>query len=87
MAQINVRVDDVTKKNVEAVCSALGLSMSTAIIMYLKQISREKRLPLTLSVDPFYSEENMAELRRRISKLESGKAPLVLHDIVEAYNE
>ena len=59
MAQINLRVDDDVKKNAEQVCAELGISMAAAITIYLKKLGREKRIPFEVSVDPFYSPENM----------------------------
>ena len=34
-------------------------------------MTREKRLPFEVSVDPFYSDENMARLRKSIAQMES----------------
>ena len=45
--------------------------MTTAITMLAKKMTREKRLPFEVSVDPFYSEENMARLRKSIAQMES----------------
>lgn len=66
MAQttISVRMDDTLKRDFDSVCSDLGLSMTTAITMLAKKMTREKRLPFEVSIDPFYSEENMARLRQ-----------------------
>lgn len=58
MAQINVRIDDEVKRNAERVCSEIGISMATAINIYLKKLGREHRIPFEVSVDPFYSEKN-----------------------------
>lgn len=73
MAQttVSVRMDDALKKDFDAVCSDLGLSMTTAITMLAKKMTREKRLPFEVSVDPFYSDENMARLRRSIAQMEA----------------
>lgn len=73
MAQttVSVRMDETLKKDFDAVCNDLGLSMSTAITMLAKKMTREKRVPFDISVDPFYSEENMARLRRSIAQMES----------------
>lgn len=72
MAQttVSVRMDDALKKDFDAVCNDLGLSMTTAITMLAKKMTREKRLPFEVSVDPFYSDENMARLRRSIAQME-----------------
>ena len=73
MAQttLSVRMDDSLKSDFDKVCNELGLSMTTAITMLAKQMTREKRLPFEVSVDPFYSEENLARLRRSIAQMES----------------
>ena len=57
MAQISLRIDDEVKKSAEQVCAEIGISMATAINIYLKKLGREKRIPFDVSVDPFYSEE------------------------------
>ena len=44
-------------------------------------MTREKRIPFDVSVDPFYSESNMAHLRRGVEALNAGKG--VEHDIIE----
>ena len=73
MAQttLSVRMDDSLKSDFDKVCNELGLSMTTAITMLAKKMTREKRLPFEVSVDPCYSEENLARLRRSIAQMES----------------
>ena len=73
MAQttLSVRMDDSLKSDFDKVCNELGLSMTTAITMLAKKMTREKRLPFEVSVDPFYSEENLARLRRSIAQMKS----------------
>ena len=73
MAQttLSVRMDDSLKSDFDKVCNELGLSMTTAITMLAKKMTREKRLPFEVSVDPFYSEKNLARLRRSIAQMES----------------
>lgn len=73
MAQttVSVRMDHTLKKDFDNVCNDLGLSMTTAITMLAKKMTREKRLPFEVSVDPFYSDENMARLRKPITQMES----------------
>lgn len=73
MAQttVSVRMDGALKRDFDEVCNELGLSMTTAITMLAKKMTREKRLPFEVSVDPFYSDENMARLRKSIAQMES----------------
>ena len=73
MAQttVSVRMDDTLKRDFDTVCNDLGLSMTTAITMLAKKMTREKRLPFDVSIDPFFSDENMARLRRSIAQMEA----------------
>lgn len=70
MAQISIRIDDEIKKSAEQVCEDIGMSMSTAITIYLKKLGRERRIPFELSADPFYSDENMVRLRKSVTQME-----------------
>lgn len=83
MAQISLRVDDKTKREAEKTLNEIGLSMSTAINIFLKTVARENRIPFELSADPFYSAENMAEIERRIDNIRSGKSTLKEHELIE----
>lgn len=53
--------------------------------IFLKKVARERRIPFELSADPFYSESNMAHLRRGIFALNAGKG--VEHEPIEAEDE
>lgn len=81
MAQttVSVRMDDTLKREFDKVCSDLGLSMTTAITMLAKKMTREKRIPFEISVDPFYSDENMARLRKSIAQME--KSGGTVHEV------
>lgn len=85
MAQtmVNFRMDAELKKNMEETCKDLGLSMTTAFTIFAKKMTREKRIPFEVSVDPFYSESNMSYLKKIVEDIESGKAVLVEHDLIE----
>lgn len=68
---VNVRMDEELKKDFDGVCNELGITMSTAVIMLAKKMTREKRVPFEVSVDPFYSDENMERLRKSIAQMEA----------------
>lgn len=84
MAQVNFRIDDAVKEKAESVCAAMGLTLSSAISIFLTKVANEKRIPFEVAIDPFYSEENMAELERRIQNIRLGKKTLKEHDLIEA---
>ena len=68
---VSVRMDDDLKKDFDKICNELGISMTTAIIMLAKKMTRENRLPFEVSIDPFYSDENMTRLRKSIAQMEA----------------
>lgn len=82
-AMVNFRMDEELKKSMEETCKDLGLSMTTAFTIFAKKVIREKRIPFEVSVDPFYSESNMAYLKKVISDIESGKTILTEHELTE----
>ena len=71
MAQISLRIEDDVKKMAEQACADIGMSLSTAINIYLKKLGREKRIPFEVAVDPFYSQENMARLKESAAQMEA----------------
>lgn len=85
MAQtmVNFRMDEELKKQMEEVCREMGLSMTAAFTVFATKVAREKRIPFELAADPFYSESNMAHLRRVIGQIESGQAVLKRHELIE----
>lgn len=74
MAQtsINIRMDEDLKKSVESVCQELGINMTTAFTIFAKKMSREKRIPFDVSIDPFYSESNQTALKQSIDQSAQG---------------
>lgn len=61
MSNLNIRVDDQLKKQVEVIFSDLGISLSAAITIFLKQVVRCNGIPFELKADPFYSAKNRME--------------------------
>lgn len=84
MAQVNVniRMDEDVKKAMDITCKELGLTISAAINIFAKKMSREHRIPFEVSYDPFYGESNLAHLERSISQLNAGNGKE--HDLIEA---
>ncbi|MBQ8680241.1 MAG: type II toxin-antitoxin system RelB/DinJ family antitoxin [Treponema sp.] len=85
MAQtmINFRMDAEEKNSFEDVCGQLGLTITTAFKMFAKKVVRERRIPFDLSLDPFYSESNMEHLKKIIADVDSGRAKLTEHELIE----
>lgn len=79
VVNVNFKLDEEVKKSMEQACNELGLSMSAAFSIFARKVGREKRIPFEVSVDPFYSEENMTRLRKAIQDLDAGKG--TVHEV------
>lgn len=75
MAQtlVNIRMDEELKRSMEQTCQELGINMTTAFTIFAKKMSREKRIPFEVSIDPFYSDANIQALEESIQQLRQGK--------------
>ena len=49
MANINIRMDDTLKKHAELLFNDLGMNMTTAINVFLRQSVRENKIPFEIS--------------------------------------
>ncbi|QUC03553.1 type II toxin-antitoxin system RelB/DinJ family antitoxin [Atopobium sp. oral taxon 416] len=76
---VNIRMDPETKKGMEETCRDLGMSMTTAFVIYARKVAREHRIPFEVSVDPFYSDENQAHLRQAKVDLDAGHS--IVHEL------
>lgn len=64
------------------------MTMTTAFTIFAKKMSREKRIPFEVSIDPFYSESNMKILKESIKQLKQGKVVVkTLDELKELENE
>ena len=64
MAQtsINIRTDENLKKQFDAVCSELGLNLSTAMNIFMKTVVREREIPFKISAAPLFMVSTREEL-------------------------
>lgn len=82
MAQVNFRVDDNIKAKAENACAAMGLTMTSAINIFLTKVANERRIPFEISAEPFYSEEHIAILEKRAADMKA-KKNVSEHDLIE----
>ena len=81
MKLVNIRMDEDLKKEMEIVCNDLGINITTAFTIFAKKMTREKRIPFSVSIDPFYSNENIKALQNSIDEVKEGK--IVIKSIEE----
>lgn len=83
VVNVNFKLDEDVKKSMEQVCSELGLTMSAAFTIFARKVSRERRIPFELSVDPFYSDRNIRYLETIVRDIQEGRAHWAEHDLIE----
>lgn len=81
---VNVRMDADLKREFDKVCNDLGLTMTTAVTILAKKMTREKRIPFEVSIDPFYNESNLSALDESIRQFQEGKIVTKTFDELEA---
>ena len=57
--------------NFEKACQELGLTTSEAFTLFATKVARERRIPFEVAVDPFYSKQNIARLKKSIAQMEA----------------
>lgn len=92
-ANINIRTDADLKRDFERLCQDIGLNVTAAFNVIMKQSVRENRLPVTLRGDPAYDEVTTTvpgraitgeELLRRAARAEAGHCFEVTMEELEA---
>ncbi len=80
---VNIRVDEELKKQTEILLSDMGLNMSTAVNIFLRQVLRTGGIPfeITTRTDDFYNPVNQQRLRNSIDRLEKGLG--TEHELIE----
>jgi DNA-damage-inducible protein J len=77
-----IRIDKDLKERAEAVFSDMGMDMSEAFGVFVRQMLGQGRVPLEIFADPFYSDSNMEALLESIKEANAGK--LTEHELIEA---
>lgn len=80
---VNFKLDADVKKSMEQACADMGLSMSAAFTVFAKKVGRERRIPFEISADPFYSENNIRYLERKMADYKAGNLKFAERDLIE----
>lgn len=84
MAQINFRIDDETKRAAEALFKSLGLTMSSAITVFLNQSINERGIPFMVRAPGSEYHEKLLQAKR---DYEDGKKNFHYHDLIEVVED
>jgi len=81
---IHVRIDGDIKEQAQQIFSDIGLDISTAVNIFIKQVVRNRSFPFLPSADPFYCDSNMAHLMKVKADADAGRN-MVARDLIEDY--
>ncbi|GHV86726.1 hypothetical protein AGMMS50255_0270 [Spirochaetia bacterium] len=75
MAQISIRIDDTIKNEADSLFSELGLTLSAAFNIFLRQSIRQQGIPfaITIDADPFYNPANMKWIEQSMQQMKTGQ--------------
>lgn len=62
---INIKTDSELKKQAEELFADLGMNMTTAFNIFMRQAVRENRIPFEITRDPYSLEKAVSDTRNR----------------------
>lgn len=83
---ISLRIDKDTHKEMDHICKELGLSLSAAFNMFAKAVAREKRIPLSLSLNGDYNFKTNKAIKNVIDKKNLSKTFDTVDELLENLN-
>jgi len=81
---MSIRIDEALKRDFDDVCNDLGLSMSAAVTVFAKTVTRRRAIPFEITAEEnhFYSDANQKRLLRAIADYEDGRN-FSEHELIE----
>ena len=80
MIQINFRIDDDLKSEADYVLGNIGLTMSSALNMFIRQLVADRGIPFEVRM-PDNSLSNPARIRQAMLDYENGKKNYHYHEL------
>ena len=82
---VTIRLERDIKESAERLFSNLGMNLSTAFNIFVRQSLHQGKIPFEI-FDPFYSVKNQEELANRIKDVNMGKN-ISSHNLIEVEDE
>jgi len=73
MANLQIRIDDELRQQAQQIAHDMGMDLTTAVRVFLKQMVNDRGLPFKPELDPFYTLNNKVALKRSIDQLDKGQ--------------
>ena len=74
MSTVNARVETATKDEANEIFENLGLNMTTAVNMFLKQVVNRRAIPFEIAEQPSYNAKTLASIEEA-RLIAEGKIP------------
>ena len=82
----NIKIEAELKQDAQKLFEDLGMTLSTAVNIFLRQAVREQGIPFRIG-DPFYSVSNQHALRQATHEIHAGKVVVKTIDELEALED
>ena len=75
MTTVSLRMEDKMKKELDDMCEAMGMNITTFFMIYAKRALRDRKIPFEIVApkDPFYSKENMECIKESKQQIQEGR--------------
>ncbi len=74
MVTVSLRIDDVTKQQLDQMCDEMGMNLTTFFMIYAKAALREKKIPFEIRANNnFFSQDNLAAIAHSEEEARQGK--------------
>ena len=78
----NIKIESELKQDAQKLFESLGMTLSTAVNIFLRQAVREQGIPFRIG-DPFFSQPNQNALHQATKELHSGQVVVKTMDELE----
>ena len=72
-ANVSVRMEEELKAEADAFFGGLGLTLSAAVNVFVRQCLLRGKIPFEIEADPFWSQANQRRLREAVADIEAGR--------------
>ena len=84
---LSMRIDEEVKDRFEFICKSLGLTMASALMIYIYEVNREERIPLSLDLRKDRRTDVIDALRRMSASGPVGLTSEEIDEEIRAYRE
>ena len=75
MTTVSLRFEDGMKRELDEMCSEMGMNLTTFFMVYAKRALRDRKIPfdITAPTDPFYTKTNLKQIEKAAEQVKCGK--------------